>query len=61
MHEPLVLIPGLSCDASLYAPQWPALAPGRPILVAQHDRDESLGDIAERLLAVAPAPGCRAR
>lgn len=55
MIEPLVLIPGLSCDARLYAPQWPALAPGRPILVAQHDRDESLGDIAERLLAVAPA------
>lgn len=55
MIEPLVLIPGLSCDARLYAPQWPALAPGRPILVAQHDRDETLGDIAERLLAVAPA------
>ncbi len=55
MIEPLVLIPGLSCDARLYAPQWPALAPGRPILVAQHDCDESLGDIAERLLAVAPA------
>jgi pimeloyl-ACP methyl ester carboxylesterase len=55
MIEPLVLIPGLSCDARLYAPQWPALAPGRPILVAQHDRDENLGDIAERLLAVAPA------
>jgi pimeloyl-ACP methyl ester carboxylesterase len=54
MTEPLVLIPGLSCDASLYAPQWPALAPGRPILVAQHDRDDSLRAIVERLLAVAP-------
>jgi pimeloyl-ACP methyl ester carboxylesterase len=31
------------------------LAPGRPILVAQHDRDESLGAIVERLLAAAPA------
>lgn len=55
MTEPLVLIPGLSCDAALYAPQWPALAPGRPILVAQHERDESLQAIVERLLAVAPA------
>lgn len=54
MTEPLVLIPGLSCDARLYAPQWPALAPGRPVLVAQHDRDESLPRLVERLLAVAP-------
>lgn len=54
MTEPLVLIPGLSCDANLYAPQWPALAPGRPILVAEHDRDDSLGGIVQRLLAVAP-------
>jgi hypothetical protein len=37
MHEPLVLIPGLSCDAALYAPQWPSLsAAGRSILVADH-------------------------
>ncbi|KPF67093.1 alpha/beta hydrolase [Bosea sp. AAP35] len=55
MTEPLVLIPGLSCDASLYAPQCPALAPGRPILVAQHDQDESLAGLVARLLAVAPA------
>lgn len=54
MHEPLVLIPGLSCDASLYGPQWPAFAPGRLILVAEHDRDESLQAIAERLLKAAP-------
>jgi pimeloyl-ACP methyl ester carboxylesterase len=53
-HEPLVLIPGLSCDAALYAPQWPALAPGRLILVADHARDETLGAIVERLLAAAP-------
>ena len=54
MNEPLVLIPGLSCDASLYGPQWPALAPGRSILVAEHDRDDSLQAIAERLLEAAP-------
>ena len=54
MTEPLVLIPGLSCDANLYAPQWPSLAPGRPILVAEHDRDESLEAIVRRLLTVAP-------
>lgn len=52
--EALVLTPGLNCTAALYAPQWPALAPGRPILVAENARDESIGAIAERLLAAAP-------
>lgn len=54
MHEPLVLIPGLSCDAALYAPQWPSLATGRQIFVADHARDEALAGIAARLLAAAP-------
>ncbi|MCA0418251.1 MAG: alpha/beta hydrolase [Proteobacteria bacterium] len=54
MKEPLVLVPGLSCNAALYAPQWPALADGRPILVADHARDETLSAIAQRLLAAAP-------
>lgn len=55
MKEPLVLVPGLSCNAALYAPQWPALADGRPILVADHSRDDTLSAIARRLLAAAPA------
>lgn len=54
MSEPLVLVPGLNCSAALYAPQWPALASGRPILVADHARDETMTDIARRLLAAAP-------
>lgn len=54
MSEPLVLIPGLSCTAALYSPQWPALAPGRQIVVADHARDETLAAIARRVLAVAP-------
>lgn len=54
MKEPLVLVPGLSCNAALYAPQWPALADGRPILVADHARDDTLSAIVERLLAAAP-------
>jgi pimeloyl-ACP methyl ester carboxylesterase len=52
--EPLVLIPGLNCTAALYAPQWCALAPGRPVLVADTRRDDSLEAMAERLLAAAP-------
>ena len=54
MKEPLVLVPGLSANAALYAPQWPALADGRLILVAEHSRDDALSGIAERLLAAAP-------
>jgi len=54
MTEPLVLIPGLSCNAGLYAPQWPALATGRQILVADHASDTTLAAIAGRLLAAAP-------
>lgn len=55
MSEPLVLLPGLSCTAALYAPQWSMLAEGgRPVMVAQHSLDESLGAIAQRLLAAAP-------
>lgn len=54
MPEPLVLIPGLNCTPALYAPQWPALAAGRPILVAETALDETIGAVAERLLAAAP-------
>lgn len=52
--EPLVLIPGLNCTPALYAPQWPALAPGRQILVADHTTDDTVTAMVERLLATAP-------
>lgn len=54
MNEPLVLIPGLSCTAALFREQWPALAPGRLTLVADHAQDDDLAAIAERLLSAAP-------
>lgn len=53
--EGLVLIPGLNCTPALYAPQWPALASGRPILVADNTTDDTIAAIVDRLLAVAPA------
>lgn len=52
--EPLVLIPGLNCTPALYAPQWPALASGRQILVADNTTDDTVTAMVERLLAVAP-------
>jgi pimeloyl-ACP methyl ester carboxylesterase len=52
--EPLVLIPGLNCTPALYAPQWPSLAPGRTILVAETATDATIAAMVERLLAAAP-------
>lgn len=54
MSEPLVMIPGLTCTAELYAPQWRTLGVGRQVTVAEHRLDDSCGDIVARLLAAAP-------
>ncbi len=54
MSEPLVLIPGLTCTAELYAPQWARLGVDRSVTVAEHRLDDSLAGIVERLLAAAP-------
>jgi pimeloyl-ACP methyl ester carboxylesterase len=54
MSEPLVLIPGLTCTAELYAPQWARLGVDRSATVAEHRLDDSLQGIVERLLAAAP-------
>lgn len=54
MSDPVVLIPGLSCNAELYAPQWSVLRERREISVADHTSDMSLGAIAGRLLRTAP-------
>lgn len=54
MSMPLVLIPGLTCTAELFTPQWPALALGRTVFTADHTRDGTMAAIAGRLLASAP-------
>jgi pimeloyl-ACP methyl ester carboxylesterase len=51
---PIVLIPGLTCTARLYAEQIPALWPYGPVTVADHRRDDSMAAIARRILAAAP-------
>jgi pimeloyl-ACP methyl ester carboxylesterase len=51
---PIVLIPGLTCTARLYAAQIPALWPFGPVTVADHRRDDSMAAIARRILAAAP-------
>ena len=51
---PIVLIPGLTCSARLYAGQIPALWRFGPVTLADHTRDDSMAAIARRILAVAP-------
>src|SRR5580700_7576065 len=51
---PMVLIPGLTCSARLYAEQIPALWQFGPVIVADHRRDDSMAAIARRILAAAP-------
>src|SRR5580700_9783437 len=50
---PMVLIPGLTCSARLYAEQIPALWQFGPVMVADHRRDDSMAAIARRILAAA--------
>jgi len=51
---PVVLVPGLTCSARLYADQIPALWRFGPVMVADHRRDDSMAAIARRILANAP-------
>src|SRR6185437_307535 len=51
---PLVLVPGLTCSARLWAPQIAALWPFGPVMVADHRRDASMDAIAKRILSSAP-------
>src|SRR5690349_23802842 len=51
---PIVLIPGLTCSARLYADQIPALWRFGPVTIADHTRDDSMAGIARRILAAAP-------
>ncbi|KAA2235354.1 alpha/beta fold hydrolase [Salinarimonas soli] len=54
MSEPLVLVPGLNCTRALFGPQIAAFEGARPVLVANHTRDDTIPEIARRLLADAP-------
>lgn len=55
MNLPLVLVPGLLCDARLWQAQVTALADVATITVADVTRDDTIAGMAERVLAAAPA------
>lgn len=52
---PLVLVPGLASSFRIYAPVIPQLWRQRPVMVANHLRDDSIPAIARRILSEAPA------
>ena len=52
--QPLVLLPGLLCDADLWRDQIAALGDGVAPFVADLTRDDDIGAMAERILAAAP-------
>lgn len=53
-QEPLLLVPGLACDATIWARQLPALGEDRDIHVVDHGDAASLAEMAERALSAAP-------
>jgi pimeloyl-ACP methyl ester carboxylesterase len=51
---PLLLVPGLTCTARLYAPQVTALWPSAPLMIADHRKDHHIDAVARRILDNAP-------
>ena len=54
-RTPLLLLPGLLCDAGLWAPQAEALADVAEVQVADLTQDDRVEAMAARVLAQAPA------
>jgi pimeloyl-ACP methyl ester carboxylesterase len=51
---PLLLVPGLTCTARLFAPQVMALWPYAPVMIADHRQDDHIDAVARRILDNAP-------
>lgn len=54
MTTPLILLPGLLCDAALWQPQVADLAGIVDCTIADLTRHEAMGDFADHVLATAP-------
>ena len=52
--EPLVLLPGMMCDARLYGPQLAAFGPKREVHIPAYAKVNSIGSIVEQLLEELP-------
>ena len=51
---PFLLIPGLNCDARVYAPAATVLWQCGPVMIGNHLAGEGIGQIAANILAAAP-------
>jgi pimeloyl-ACP methyl ester carboxylesterase len=51
---PIVLLPGLVCDATVWTHAAAALRPHAPVSIASHDSLDSLGAMADKVLGEAP-------
>ena len=54
MRSPLVLVPGLNCTAELFAPQLRHFSRRHPVMVGDHQKDDTIAAMAARILAAAP-------
>ncbi|WP_424971624.1 alpha/beta fold hydrolase [Dinoroseobacter sp. S76] len=54
MSEPLVLLPGMMCDARLFGSQIASLSRDRAILVAPLTGQDNIAELAEAVLDIAP-------
>lgn len=54
MAEPLVLLPGMMCDARLFAPQTAALADAAEVSVGEITAHDGMDALADAVLAEAP-------
>lgn len=54
MNDPLILIPGLMCDARAFLPQIMTLSKGRTITIALPTPGTTVEEISTRILASAP-------
>ena len=55
MREPMVLLPGMMCDARVFGPQLAALSPDMAVTIAPITQGERIEEIASGLLDVLPA------
>ncbi|WP_373634791.1 alpha/beta fold hydrolase [Yoonia sp. SS1-5] len=54
MTEPLLLLPGMMCDARLYGPQMSAFSHQRPVMVAPFGLHDTVAAMTADILANAP-------
>ncbi len=54
MPNPLILVPGLMCDAALWTPQRWAFSLERDVFVADHTTGSTIEQLASMLLSAAP-------